>query len=364
MVMRMLYPFVAVCALILIALLGSLIGLDPLFGILFPYLAFAIFLVGFIRKVVSWGKSPVPYSIPTTCGQGKSLDWIEHDKYDCPATTGQVVVRMVLEVLLFRSLFRNTRASIEDGPKLLYGSSKWLWIFSLSFHYCFLVLVLRHMRLFTNPLPFFLAPLEFFDGILQIGAPTLYITDVVFVLAITLLFLRRVLIPQVRYISLAADYFPLFLIMGIAITGILMRYFVRVDIVLIKQLTMGLATFSPSIIADLSPWFYAHLFLVCTLLAYFPYSKLMHLGGVFLSPTRNMSTASRMFRHINPWNNAENPAKHNPNFHTIKPHSYAGYEDEFREFMAGADLPLEKPLPIEEAPEEAPVEEGSTADKE
>jgi nitrate reductase gamma subunit len=35
------------------------------------------------------------------------------------------------------------------------------------------------------------------------------------------------------------------------------------------------------------------MFFVSVLLAYFPFSKLMHLGGVFLSPTRNMTGNTR-----------------------------------------------------------------------
>jgi nitrate reductase gamma subunit len=166
----------------------------------------------------------------------------------------------------------------------------------------------------------------------------------VIVLALLALFGRRLINTQVRYISLANDYFPLFLIFAIAVTGILMRYFVRVDVVAIKQLAVGLASFSPTITGEIGVIFFIHLFLVCALMAYFPFSKLMHLGGVFMSPTRNLANKSRMVRHVNPWND--------PN---IKPHSYAGYEDEFREFMVNAGLPVEKPL--EPKPEEeAPVE--------
>jgi nitrate reductase gamma subunit len=97
----------------------------------------------------------------------------------------------------------------------------------------------------------------------------------------------------VRYISLASDWFPLFLIMGIAFTGIMMRYVTKVDINAIKQLTMGLVTFNPTVPDGISPVFYIHLFLVSVLLAYFPHSKLMHLGGVFLSPTRNLRGNTR-----------------------------------------------------------------------
>ena len=344
------HAILAVLALIIIAWLGSLVGLDYLFGVVFPYLAFAIFLGGFIYRVVGWARSPVPFRIPTTSGQEKSLDWVKHDKFDCPYTKGQVVVRMLLEVFAFRSLFKNTRASIHDGPKLVHESSKWLWLFGIAFHYCFLLIVLRHLRLFLNPVPGFIGTLEFFDGLFQVGVPVLYQTDLIFVGAITFLFLRRVVIPQVRYISFAADYFPLFLIFAIAVTGILMRYFIRVDVVNIKQLTVGLATFSPTITGEIGSIFYIHLFLVSVLLAYFPFSKLMHLGGVFMSPTRNLANNSRAVRHVNPWNDP-----------TIKPHSYSDYEDEFRQFMAHADLPLEKELPPEPEPEAEETEEPDAA---
>ncbi|ADH86963.1 sulfate reduction electron transfer complex DsrMKJOP subunit DsrM [Desulfurivibrio alkaliphilus] len=349
--MRVLKAFIAVVALVLVALVVAQVpGGQSLLGIVLPYLAFAIFLGGFIYKVVYWAKSPVPFRIPTTCGQENSLPFIKQNKLDCPTTKGQVVGRMLLEVLLFRSLFRNTRASIHDGPTLAYGSNKWLWLFALLFHYSFLVIILRHMRLFTDPIAGFVPMLEFADGFLEVGATTIYQSSFILLAAVTFLFLRRVVRPYLRYISLPADYFPLLLIFGIGLSGILMRHVFRVDIVSVKELTMGLVTFSPSIEGQIGAIFFVHIFLVCVLLAYFPFSKLMHLGGVFMSPTRNMANNSRMVRHENPWND--------PN---IKPHSYASYEDEFRQFMVDADLPVEKqpePATAEpEAEEAAPTEE-------
>lgn len=67
------------------------------------------------------------------------------------------------------------------------------------------------------------------------------------------------------------------------------------------------------------------------LLIYFPFSKLMHMGGIFMSPTRNMRCNTREVRHVNPWNNPERPYR-----------TYAEYEDDFRDLMAEAGLPLEK----------------------
>ena len=340
-------PLVAVIGLILVAWLGSMIpGMQYFFGVALPYVAVLVFLGGFVYRVVQWGKSPVPFSIQTTCGQGKSLDFVKHDRLESPHTNTEVVARMALEILTFRSLFRNTKSELYDGPKITYESSKWLWLFALIFHYSFLIIVIRHMRLFLNPVPEFIVWLDWADSMFEIGTPALYLTDAGLLIGLIYLFSRRFTNRQVRYISLANDYFPLLLLIAIGVTGVLMRMFLRdgIDIAAIKQLGVGLVTFSPAITTDIGSIFYIHLFLVCVLLAYFPFSKLMHLGGVFLSPTRNMRNDSRQVRHTNPWN---------PD---IKVHAYSAYEDEFREFMVEADIPVEKELePSEEAPAEAPA---------
>ncbi len=337
--MKYAFSFLAVIALILIAWAGSHIpGMPYFFGVFVPYMAIAVFLGGFVYRVVQWAKSPVPFSIQTTCGQGKSLDFIKHSRLEAPDTTAEVVARMLLEIFTFRSLFRNTKSDLLPGPKITYESSKWLWLFALVFHYSFLMVVLRHMRLFLNPVPEVLAFLDWADSMFEIGSPSMYMTTAGLIGGVALLFSRRLVNRHVRYISLANDYFPLVLIFAIGITGALMRHFLRggIDIVAIKQLAVGLVTFSPVINGEIGSIFYIHLFLVSTLLIYFPFSKLMHLGGVFLSPTRNMKNNSRAVRHINPWNDP-----------TIKPHSYAGYEDEFREFMVEAGIPVENELPAQ-----------------
>ena len=322
--------FFAVIALVVIPLVGAQGGGQYLFGIVIPYLAVLTFVIGFIYRVVQWAKTPVPFKIPTTGGQMKSFSWIESNPIDNPSSTGGVIVRMALEVFAFRSLFRNTRIELRDGPKLDYGSNKWLWVAALAFHYAFLVVFIRHFRLFMEPVPFFVGALESVDGFVEVGLPRLMISGVVLLLAALYLFLRRVAVPQLRYISLAADYFPLFLIIGLATSGILMRYFIRVDITSVKELVIGLVSFHPTIPKGIGVIFYIHLFLLSVLIAYFPFSKLMHAGGVFFSPTRNMPNDNRARRHINPWN------------YPVKVHTYAEYEDDFREKMIEVGLPVEK----------------------
>ncbi|MEJ2235352.1 MAG: sulfate reduction electron transfer complex DsrMKJOP subunit DsrM [Syntrophobacterales bacterium] len=322
--------FFAVIALVVIPWVGAQGAGQYLFGIVIPYLAVLTFVIGFIYRVVQWAKLPVPFKIPTTGGQMKSFSWIKSNPIDNPSSTGGVIARMALEVFAFRSLFRNTRIELRDGPKVDYGSNKWLWVAALAFHYAFLVVFIRHFRLFMEPVPFFVGALESVDGFMEIGLPRLMISSVVLLLAALYLFLRRVAVPQLRYISLAADYFPLFLIIGLATSGILMRYFLRVDITSVKELVMGLVSFHPTIPKGIGVIFFIHLFLLSVLIAYFPFSKLMHAGGVFFSPTRNLPNDNRARRHINPWN------------YPVKVHTYAEYEDDFREKMIEVGLPVEK----------------------
>ena len=329
--MKILIPFVAVIMLVVIAFAGvQIAGMQSLFGVWIPYAAVLIFVLGFVYRVIKWGRSPVPFSIPTTAGQMKSFPWIKQNKLDNPSGTLGVVGRMALEVLAFRSLFRNTKTELREGPQLSYGSEKFLWAAGLAFHWSFLIIFIRHFRFFMLEVPAPIRMIEGVDSFFQIGAPLLYMTDVVLIAAVTFLVFRRLTMPLVKYISLPADYFPLFLILGIGLTGILMRYFTKVHVVGVKELVLGLLSFQPSVPEGIGVIFYIHLFLVSSLLAYFPLSKLMHMGGVFLSPTRNMPSNSREVRHVNPWN------------YPVHVHTYAEYEDEFREKMKKAGLPVEK----------------------
>ena len=73
----------------------------------------------------------------------------------------------------------------------------------------------------------------------------------------------------------------------------------------------------------------------------------MHLGGIFFSPTRNMRTDTRAVRHVNPWN------------YPVNVHTYEEYEDDFRDKMIEAGLPVDK-MP---EPQKAPAEDEKPAAK-
>src|SRR5512144_1680799 len=170
----------AVMGLILIAYVGVKGNLQLLFGVVVPYMAALIFVEGLIYRVIQWARSPVPFRIPTTGGQQRSLPWIERDlgeRLDNPASFKYLVGRMGLEVLAFRSLFRNLRTELvkdpenPEGARLIHWSYKWLWLGAIAFHYAFLVVLVRHLRFLTEPVPLPVQLLDKVDGFFQIATP-------------------------------------------------------------------------------------------------------------------------------------------------------------------------------------------------
>lgn len=343
--MMVLICLAMVCGLFALGLLGAVPGLGWVFGVAIPYAAAAVFIGGLVYRVLGWVRVPVPFRIPTTCGQQKSLGWIRHERLENPHNGLTAIGRMVLEVLLFRSLLRNTKTQFTQQRRLVYATDLWLWLGAMVMHYSFLIILIRHVRLLTNPVPYGVTLLEMTDGFLEVGVPVVYVTSVLFLAAAAYLLLRRLLSAQLRYISLAADYFPLFLLIGIGLSGFLVRHCFKTDVVAVKQLAVGLVSFDLGSVAQsgalgsIGPLFFGHLFLVSALLVYFPFSKLTHMAGVFLSPTRNQANSNRRVHHANPWD------------YPVKVHPYDEYEDDFREKMKKAGVPVEKD-PVEKDPVE------------
>ena len=331
--MGALISLIAVAVLVLLAAVGAGAGesLRIGLGVILPGIAFAVFLGGIIYRVVRWAKSPVPFRVPTVCGQAKSLSWIRKNELESPSGLPGVIGRMALEVLFFRSLFRNHRVEVLPGKeKVNYIADKTLWAAAMAFHWAMFIVVLRHFRFFIEPVPAWVQYLQFFDGFFQIGLPVFYITTVLMLVGLVALLARRLLDGKVKYISLPSDYFALYLLLGIGGTGMLMRHVEKVDVVQVKAAIAGWASMQLVPPAGVGLWYFVHVFLVSVLLIYFPFSKLLHAPGVFLSPTRNLANNNRARRHVNPWN---------PD---IQGHSYAAWEDEFRDKLKASGYALEK----------------------
>jgi nitrate reductase gamma subunit len=330
--MGALVSLVAVAALALLAVTAvASDDLRLLFGAVIPGVAFAVFLVGLIARVIRWARAPVPFRIPTTAGQQRSLPWIKRSELDNPSGTLGVIGRMFLEIFFFRSLFRNTKVELlPHKEKVNYISTKYLWAAAMAFHWSMLIVVLRHFRFFVEPVPLWVGWLQWADGFFQVGLPVFYITSILFMVSLAYLLVRRFLDPKVKYISLPSDYFALYLLLGIGISGFLMRHAEKVDIVNVKAAIAGWASFELVAPSGVGPLYFIHVFLVSVLFVYFPFSKLLHAPGVFLSPTRNLANTNRTKRHVNPWNPP------------IIGHTYAEWEEEFHDKLVAAGYPLDK----------------------
>lgn len=226
------------------------------------YAVGVVFALGFSFKIIKWIGSPNPLNIPTQ---------------PAPVDQGGAIARVFGEVLFFSSLFKADRA---------------LWLGGYIFHVSFLIIAIRHLRYFVYPVPSLIVALE----------PLGIIAGFTLVLSLGYLLIRRVINDRVFYISSVIDFAILFLILLIGITGLTMQlgYVNRPDLVSIKAFTLGLI----SLIPGESPKdvvFIIHFGLFLLLLLYFPFSKLMHAPGVFLSPTRALPDNPREKRHINPW---------------------------------------------------------------
>ena len=240
-------------------------SLTVLYAALF-YLATSLLVAGVTRKIVDYARTPAPLKIPTT---------------PAPLTTAGVGLRVAREVVFFESLFR---------------SSKWTWIFGWAFHVALLLVLLRHLRYFQQPVwppVVWLQPFGIYAGLAMVGA-------------LGGLWARRFLVDRVRYISTPSDHLMLALLLAIGLTGLAMSFVAHTDIIAVKAFMLGLMRFDlQPLPAD--PALLLHLALVAVLMIVFPISKLLHAPGLFFSPSLNQVDDPREVRHLTSWANL--PAK-------------------------------------------------------
>ena len=225
------------------------------FTLLF-YFAAAVLIVGLVARIRLYAKTPVPLHIPTT---------------PAPSTRAGVWRRMFFEVTLFTSLFK---------------ANRWIWIFGWLFHAALVLVLLRHLRYFTDPVWTWVALIQ------PLGAYAAFIMLV----GLAGLWARRFLVDRVRYISAPSDHLMLALLIAIGLSGLGMKYVAPTDIVAVKAFFLGLMYFDwQPLPAD--KLLLLHLLLVALLMIIFPFSKLLHAPGLFFSPTRTQVDNAREKRH-------------------------------------------------------------------
>ena len=230
-----------------------------LIGILF-YFATLMFVVGLVYRINTYWRTPAPLLIPTT---------------PAPTTQTGVVLRMTREVVFFESLFK---------------ANLWTWSMGWLFHASLALVLVRHLRYFTEPV----------WGWVALAQPFGMYAGLTMLLGLCGLWIRRLFVERIRYISTPSDHLMLVLLIGIAASGLLMSFVTHADVITVKTFFLGWMQL------DIRPLpadfvLYFHLLSVAALLAIFPISKLLHAPGVFFSPSRNQADNPREKRHIAPW---------------------------------------------------------------
>ncbi|MGE5504365.1 MAG: respiratory nitrate reductase subunit gamma [Actinomycetota bacterium] len=233
--------------------------MSTVFAILF-YVATVVLVVGLAAKIAQFARTPAPLKIPTT---------------PAPTTQSGVVFRVAREVVVFESLFKGNKP---------------LWIFAALFHFGLFLVLARHVRYFQQDVSTVIAliqPFGIYGGLAMVAG-------------LSALLLRRLMVARITYISGPSDFLMLALLLGIGCTGMVMKGFVHTDIIAVKAFFVGLMRFEiRALPAD--PVLAVHLGLVALLMIVFPFSKLLHVPGVFFSPTRNQVDNPREVRHLCDW---------------------------------------------------------------
>ena len=210
-------------------------------------------LGGLIWRIRTWLDGPIPRlaltlfpASPGGLGLGKGL---------------------VKEILFFRSLFRGDRA---------------LWTGTWVFHATLLLILLGHFRL-VRDVPALWRALRLNDGQVDLfSAAVGGAAGLVLLVAGLFLLARRLLLTRVREVSRAEDFAVLALLLAVILTGDYLRFFAHFDLGQSRAYFVSLIRFAPAA-GPSQPLFLVHFTLAQTLLMVVPFSKFLHIPGVFFA---------------------------------------------------------------------------------
>jgi len=158
------------------------------------------------------------------------------------------------------------------------------------FHLALLVVLLRHLRYFIDPVWMWVALIQPFGKY----------ASFFMLIGLAGLLARRIVVERIRYISNPSDYLMLLLLLLIGMSGTMLTFVLHTDIVQLKAFTLGVLYFDWQPLPK-DPAVLVHLGAVIALMIIFPFSKLLHAPGIFFSPSRNQVDNAREKRHIAEW---------------------------------------------------------------
>jgi len=233
--------------------------LSVIYALLF-YTATTLLVVGLALRIKLYASTPTPLKIPTM---------------PAPLTKSGAAFRVFREVAFFESLFI---------------SNRWIWIFAVLFHAGLALVLMRHVRYFQAEV----------SMVIQLIQPFGIYGGFAMVAGLLGLWARRLVQERIRYITGPSDHLMLALLVLIGFSGLMMKYVNHTDIIQVKTFFLGLLRFNIQELPTDTPLL-IHLGAVAVLMIVFPFSKLLHVPGVFFSPSRNQVDDARDKRHLAAW---------------------------------------------------------------
>lgn len=229
-----------------------------LIGQILPYITVTLFTLGVLYRLGRWAGPRIVHNITLS-------PW--------PKTNTEVAIRVGSEAFLFRNLFRFDKA---------------LWVGAIMMHFALLNIIGGHVVGFgLLGEQFALIPGLGITPELSREMSDMLGTVFGILLFVTLLYLlfRRLTLTHVKQVSKLSDNLWLVYLILLVGVGNIMRLFhaVHVEYVEVRDYIVALALFQPVTEMHLldNGFFLTHYLLVQILLIVFPYSKLMHLFGMF-----------------------------------------------------------------------------------
>ncbi len=225
-------------------------GFSYVVGVSLPPLTFVVFLAGLAYRLFEWRKLALP----------------KMTLYPAPEP-GAKTFWGVLKATFF-----------SPG---LFKADKFLWAGAWVFHAALALIIIGHVRVATD-FPALWAALGINPDVMSATVGTS--AGIIILAATVLLTFRRLTIPRVQEITQAGDYLALILLLAVILSGNAMRFQGHFDLNLTREYFTGLFRFQFPL-PPLNGWFLTHFLFSQVLLLYLPFSKFLHLGGIFFTQT-------------------------------------------------------------------------------
>jgi nitrate reductase gamma subunit len=221
---------------------------------LMVYVAVGVFVIGMAYQIFQW--------------LGAAKTRIKTGYFPKPRTSGERWLKVAEDSFVFPEVIKFDR---------------WMWFFTILFHFGLLGAFVGHLRLLQEftPLVSLLGP----KGMDRFASWSGGFMGVVLIAGLLYYLLRRLNFPF-RELSVSEDYIPLILLILTVIMGNLMRFFGDIPVADYRTYLQSLLIFRPAfpeaLAASSTKWALVfHVLFANLVFIFFPFSKLVHVIATF-----------------------------------------------------------------------------------